>query len=1279
MERFLRYKTLHLSLFIQLLFFGSSASADPLQQALDEAQLGIEQYRSGRYQQALQHFVKAAELDTENEDYVVNSAILSEQLGLLDQALPYFQRATQIAVEKGDFDSVGSYSEKVMVLSSQMPPWVEQKLEEASAVTDQDAAQLSSWSTVYEQIGSLVQRQQLPQAIITGEKALELAQKILGEHHPGTINTHRELAIAHFYSGNGEAAQQQLVAAEDAAIVAFGEEHPETQQVRTLMAELLLELGDHGQSLAWYERAIQGYRAGLGDGHPHTLQTLLMAAQVEELQGEYGASAQRLMQACTGYNRRLGGSHSEIGSCYRQLGLMQFRNGEYAKARFSYGKAEEVLSRLVGEGHPEWIQNQIYRADLARATADYVASEKILKQITADMVSAALQFEARGILAQLLEDQGRYSEAEQESRAILAYETESLGELHPNTITTLNNIAGLQRRQSRFFEAEKGYELALERFNQTLGGDHPSTIAIMNNLALTLENQGLYDRAEPLFRSALRASKKVLGESHPTTLANINNLAMLHESQGSFDKSEPLYQQAIDLLDGSLGESHPDTVAVRNNLAYLYLLQERNEQAAELFEEVLVAWKESLGERHQKTLKGMNNLGRVAHGLEDLERAESLIDRALELRREVLGENHIDTLRSQHDLAKLYIDLERYEESDTLLRKTLQQSEENLGEQHPYTFETLNTLAALQLVTEDLEGAFETQSILFERRNRFLDQMLWATSENAREGYIRLHRPELNRYMAMIAQLEAEQAGSELMRVSLFRKGLLLQVASQIHQVSKLSEDPELTEISGALMTTRKELAALTLSGPTEETATTFLETTNELEERINELEGELGRASIRFREAAEEISLERLQENLPDGAALADFLVHREGEESYLQVAILRKEDEETVFDHYLYEDLAGMNEAIKEFRELIQDEDADDDEVMEFGMEVYEKVWAPIAERIGEIETVYVVPDGLLNILPFNAMVNEEESYLLQALDLHTLSSSRDLIPSDLPLAEGGYMIMAGPDYDTDEVTGKDLLQSLEGKRSAAAQQSVRGMSHGLRGLHFDPLPGAEKEGRLIEEQTAEQEVASQVILKKEAQEQVLRVMEQPPEVLHIATHGFFLKPDENLKKRLRKLQRGADLQLPPPGDNPLLRAGLAFSGLNANAPLLGEIDTDNDGVLTALEVLGLDLTGTRLAVLSACETGLGEIHEGEGVYGLRRSFQEAGVSAVVNSLWEVSDAGTQALMTGLYQRMLEGESTHEALRNTQLEMLDSDEWNYPYVWSAFFMVEGAERTGS
>jgi CHAT domain-containing protein len=261
---------------------------------------------------------------------------------------------------------------------------------------------------------------------------------------------------------------------------------------------------------------------------------------------------------------------------------------------------------------------------------------------------------------------------------------------------------------------------------------------------------------------------------------------------------------------------------------------------------------------------------------------------------------------------------------------------------------------------------------------------------------------------------------------------------------------------------------------------------------------------------------------------------------------------------------------------------------------------------------------------------------------------------------------------------VVSSEQLALAAGRRSAAIQLGLRGSASGLRGLNFDPLPGAEKEGRLITEEVAESQKASEVYFKNEAQEIVLADLASPPEILHVATHGFFLKADDTLRKRLLKLQRGAELQVPPPGDNPLLRAGLAFAGINTNAQFLGDIEIVNDGVLTALEVLGLNLTGTRLVVLSACETGLGEIHEGEGVYGLRRSFQEAGVAEVISSLWAVSDRGTQALMAEFYQKVLAGQPAREALRETQLELMDSPEWGYPYVWSAFMIVGSYESAG-
>ena len=237
---------------------------------------------------------------------------------------------------------------------------------------------------------------------------------------------------------------------------------------------------------------------------------------------------------------------------------------------------------------------------------------------------------------------------------------------------------------------------------------------------------------------------------------------------------------------------------------------------------------------------------------------------------------------------------------------------------------------------------------------------------------------------------------------------------------------------------------------------------------------------------------------------------------------------------------------------------------------------------------------------------------------------------------------------------------------------------MGGGLRGLSFSPLLGAEEEGRIITDQVQKNEEPSSMFFGQDAQEKILGEIDQPPEILHMATHGFFLEADDTLRNRILKAQRSAEVHVPPSGNNPLLRAGLAFVGINNNAQFLGDIDTTNDSVLTALEVLDLNLSGTRLVVLSACETGLGEIHEGAGVYGLRRSFQVAGVAEVVSSLWEVSDAGTQALMSDFYDRILQGTPARVALRETQLDLLNSPEWGYPYVWSAFMIVGSYESAG-
>ena len=642
------------------------------------------------------------------------------------------------------------------------------------------------------------------------------------------------------------------------------------------------------------------------------------------------------------------------------------------------------------------------------------------------------------------------------------------------------------------------------------------------------------------------------------------------------------------------------------------------------------------------------------------------------------AKEHLDSIRSMIDLGAVYLDQGRLPEADQLLTEALALAEKILGTLHNYTFEALNGLADVKEAANQLSSAVDLRDEGFQRRSEFLDRMLWVTGENAREGYIRLHRPEFNDYISLLNKIDSPNSGQKIIDASIQRKGLLLKVTSEIQQIATLSDDPKLRSIAIELEMARKELAARTLSGPTAETKDNHVEVLYDLELKVNELQGQLGRESVRYRTSIAQVSAAALEGVLAEGNALVDFLVYEEEGEAKLVAGVAVKEGDQVRYELVSYDDRKAIEDIIIEYRSIIQDDGADEDEQLEIGLIAYELIWQPVQEVLGDSEYVYLIPDGTLNILPFNAIVTEEEEYLIQALDVHILTSARDLLPNQYRLADGQYVVLAGPDYDSEDVVSEEEMSAALGKRASSLQQGLRGAGSGLRGLNFAPLPGAELEGRIIVDQVAENNAEREVFFGRQAEEQVLLNLDKPPRILHMATHGFFLEADENLRKRLLKLQRGADLQVPPPGDNPLLRAGLAFAGINTNAQFLGDIDTANDGVLTALEVLGLNLSGTRLVVLSACETGLGEIHEGEGVYGLRRSFQEAGVAEVISSLWEVSDAGTQALMTDFYDRLLGGQPAREALRDAQLALLDSPEWGYPYVWSAFMIVGSYESAG-
>jgi hypothetical protein len=298
-------------------------------------------------------------------------------------------------------------------------------------------------------------------------------------------------------------------------------------------------------------------------------------------------------------------------------------------------------------------------------------------------------------LAGLYGSQGRYSESEPLDLRALEARERTLGEEHPDTLVSISNLAWLYESQGRYGESEPLHLRTLAARERTLGEEHPSTLNSINNLAGLYSSQGRYGEAEPLYLRALAAQERTLGEEHPSTLNSINNLAGLYSSQGRYGESEPLYLRALAAQERTLGEEHPDMLTSINNLAELYKSQGRYGESEPLCLRALAGLERTLGEEHPSTLVSIDILAGLYESQGRYKESESLFLRALEASERTLGEEHPSTLTSINNLAELYKSQGRYGESEPLYLRALAARERTLGEEHPETLTSINNLAGL--------------------------------------------------------------------------------------------------------------------------------------------------------------------------------------------------------------------------------------------------------------------------------------------------------------------------------------------------------------------------------------------------------------------------------------------------------------------------------------------------------------------------------------------------------------------------------------------------------
>ena len=342
---------------------------------------------------------------------------------------------------------------------------------------------------------------------------------------------------------------------------------------------------------------------------------------------------------------------------------------------------------------------------------------------------------------------------------------------------------------------------------------------------------------------------------------------------------------------------------------------------------------------------------------------------------------------------------------------------------------------------------------------------------------------------------------------------------------------------------------------------------------------------------------------------------------------------------------------------------------------------VWDPVARHLGKARRVFIVPDGTLSLVPFAALPVGRQSYLLEAGPvIHYLSAERDLLPSsDARSTQGGLLAIGSPAFDDRTRSRASANLGAVGTTSKSRGARAGEPCGALQNVTFAPLQGTLQEVRELSNVWIKNNASgsatgpASILTGRAAAETTFKREAHRYRVLHLATHGFFLDQacttGRSGTRAVGRLSAASPSTEPSP-DNPLLLSGLAFAG--ANRRLSAPIDQD-DGILTAEEVASLDLQGVEWAVLSACDTGLGQIMAGEGVLGLRRAFQIAGARTVIMSLWSVDDRATRDWMRALYEgRLSEGLNTADAVRAASLSVLQTrrarGQSTHPFYWAAF-----------
>ncbi len=1026
------------------------------------------------------------------------------------------------------------------------------------------------------------------------------------------------------------------------------------------LAILYQSIGQYKDALSTHQEALEISIKSLGTDHPAYAASLSNLAILYKLMGQYREALPLHQQALEIYRKSFGTDHPDYTASVNNLALLYESMGQYREALPLHQQALKIKRKNLGTDHPKY----------------------------ADSLNN---------LGNLYELMGQYRKALPLHQEALEIYCKSLGDDHSYYTDSLNNLANLYKSMGQYEKSLLLYQKVLEIDSKKLRNNYPSYITSLNNLADLYSLMGQYGKALLFYQQALEIRRKSLGNDHPDYATSLHGLANLYELMGQYSEVLPLRKQVLEIYRKSLGDDHRHYAGSLNSLANLYLLIGQYSEALSLYQQALEIRRKSLGNDHPDYAASLSDLAILYESMGQYSEALPLAQQALGIYRKSIGTEHPEYATSLNNLAMLYKLIGQYTQAEKLCQESKEIVAKTLGTDHANYAILLKILALLYTATNCPEEALKLMQEEAEINLKTLSQIFSISTDNQRLTYLQQNYHKLELFLSLVFQhfpntLEAIQSAYNLI---LRRKAIATETAI-LQKIALLSE--QYTHLAPKLeqwRQVRQQLAKRCFDIPTPEQLPYYQEELASLKQQAETLEQELNIPELNLQKELQNADFQTIALELPQGTTLIEFVrfnnynfkaIPANGDAQYLPpryLAFILPAQAPKQLKMIDLGEADPIDQRVREFRESVEngrglafDKIFSEDNIspkIELRSLIFDKLKPYLSKDL------IICPDGELNCLPFEVLPTDEGGYLMDEYRFNFLNVGRDILrfKAQIPARVTKPLIIANPDYNLADTTVSQPISTDEIDQKFPFTPSLRDLASSRHGQIFSPLPGTEIEGEKIAKLLGVKSITEAKALKP-----LVSRTQKSPYILHIATHGYFLEditPNlETINQNFLLFNLSASERLHLGGmQNPLLRSGLAFAGVNTmlNGGILPE--EAEDGLLTALDVQSIDLAGTELVITSACETALGDIHTGETVIGLRRSFIQAGAKTVIMSLWKVDDVATTILMEHFYNYLLQAKlSKAEALRKAKSDIRNLTIGQMRSQWLTEEAIQWAEK---